>query len=850
MHYLNFDLKIHPASGGVYPVTAHFGTESTRGTMRFPYDAPALENALLRVQNALLRSAVLHRQVLTPEAQAVQDFGERLFTALFGGDVMPFYDASGAQASQHHQGLRVRLQVLAPELASLPWELLYDPRQGEYLCFLPDRPIVRYLDTPQPVQPLAIELPLRVLAMVASPTDQAQLNGARERQRLQDALTPLEQRGLLKLRWVQGQTWHDVQDALRQRDWHIFHFIGHGAFAPDLQEGVLALADEQGKTHLISATDLGRLLVLRTSLRLVVLNACQGATGSATDRFSSIAATLVRKGVPAVLAMQYEITDQAAIELTRGFYGGLAASFPVDESLTQARTAISLGQARTLEWVTPVLYLHARDGVLFDLPPMSTIIPPNISQPPPPAPPPMLVAEALVRPGTPPGEQADQTGASIFSATTHIPPRLPSAGQGSQAGLSLSPAETPLIPGQGGASSVAPTEPGAPLVTGEAADGGGGSAPRRNESLLAEAPGSPVPRQPPSRQGISRRQVVVAGGAGLVLLGSGAAALLLAQKTGSPVSIPPGTRPTPTATATVPTPQPGATLFTYQGHTAAVNSLAWSPDGTRIASASDDLTVQVWDAPTGAHPLLYRAHGNKVNTVAWSPNGAYLASAGLDTTVRVWEAATGKTVAVYTGHQSTVWSVAWSPDSRRLASASSDGTVHVWEALSQQGVFTYRRHTNHVWSVAWSPEGRYVASASKDETVRIWDPTTSADLYVYTRHTFGVGKVAWSPGGDRIASGSYDGTVQVWDPSTGGNRLVHQQAGVPLGWSTSGQRIASADQDKLVQVWSASSGTTLLTYRQHTAPVADIAWSPGGTRIASASADHTVQVWAVAADAS
>ncbi len=467
-----------------------------------------------------------------------------------------------------------------------------------------------------------------------------------------------------------------------------------------------------------------------------------------------------------------------------------------------------------------------------------------------------LVSEASARPARLGAGQADQAGASIFSATTHITPQRPLTGQGSQAAPSLSSAETQLTPGQDWAASVAPTGPSAPLVTTETAYGGGAPATRRNEAAPATRPGSPVPGQP---HGLSRRRVVVAGGAGLLLLGSGAAALLLAQKPGSPVPTSTGTRPTstptaaiptPTPTATVPPPQPGTTLFTFQGHTDAVNSVAWSPDGIRIASASDDLTVQVWDATTGSHVLLYREHRNKVNTVAWSPNGVYLASAGLDATVRVWEAATGKTVAVYTSHQSTVWSVAWSPDSRRLASASSDTTAQVWEALSQQGVFTYRQHTNHVWSVAWSPDGRSVASASKDETVRIWDPTTGADLYVYTKHTYGVAKVAWSPGGNRIASGSFDGTVQIWDPSTGGNRLVQHQAGVPLNWSTYGQRIASADQDKLVQVWSASSGTMLLTYHQHTAPVADIAWSPGGERIASASADHTVQVWAVAADAS
>jgi CHAT domain-containing protein len=300
------------------------------------------------------------------------------------GEVLQLYNVSGARASQQGvgKGLRVRLQVLAPELAALPWEFLYDPRQGDYLCFQPRRSLVRYLEVPQPTQPLTVQPPLLVVAMVASPSDQAQLDVEHEKQRLRDALAPLEQRGLLKLRWVEGQTPYDLQKKLVQRDWHVFHFIGHGGFDPRSQEGVLALADDQGRSHLLSGTDLGRLLGQRSSLRLVVLNACQGAMGNKTDLFSSTAATLARKGLPAVLAMQYEITDQAAIEFTRGFYVALASGIPVDEAVTQARTSISLGATRTLEWATPVLYMRAPDGVLFNVPELTTIVPPPSGQQP------------------------------------------------------------------------------------------------------------------------------------------------------------------------------------------------------------------------------------------------------------------------------------------------------------------------------------------------------------------------------------------------------------------------------------------------------------------------------------
>ncbi len=453
MQYLNLDLKIQPASGGLYAVTAHSDVGDGQMLVRFPFDSAMLENILLRVQNALLRAAAPRRQVLSPEDQAVQEFGRRLFETVLAGEVLRLYDASGALADRQRRGLRVRLQVLAPELATLPWEFLYDPRQGEYLCFLPNRPVIRYLDLPQPPQAVSVELPLLVLAMVASPSNLDPLNVDYERKRLIDALTPLEKRGALKLRWVQGQTWRDLQGALWQRNWHIVHFIGHGGFDQRSQEGVLALADEQGKAHLVGATDLGRLLSQRHSLRLVVLNACQGAMGNKTDLFSSTAATLARRGIPAVLAMQYDITDQAAIELTRGFYGALAAGIPVDESVTQARTSISLGQSRTLEWVTPVLYMRSPDGVLFDLQPLTTSVvppgsqpmsaPPATGKPPaqPAAPPSTRPSAATSGPSAPPPWQQPAGGYAGASGS-----QQPGGGYGSLSGPPRAPAFAPEAP--------------------------------------------------------------------------------------------------------------------------------------------------------------------------------------------------------------------------------------------------------------------------------------------------------------------------------------------------------------------------------------------------------------------
>jgi hypothetical protein len=379
MEYLDFDLEIGPGSGQTYPLALlRSPMGQARGAMAFPFAPAALDTWLKDVQLAVLRSGNVRRRVPAPQEQAVQQFGQRLFGALLAGEIGRLYDASLLQASQRGRGLRLRLRILAPELAGIPWEYLYDTRQGEYICLARSTPVVRDLKSPLALQPLPVKPPLRILGMVASPSDQDPLDIAREQGRLQTALQRAVGRGLVHLKWMSGQNWRDLQREMRGGPWHIFHFIGHGGYDPKGEDGLLALTGEDGKTELLGSTEAGRLIAGHLSLRLVVLNACEGARGSQRDLFSSMATTLARRGVPAVLAMQEEISDDAAIELTRTFYEVLAEGRPVDEAIGEARTAISVSLKHSLEWGTPVLYLRTPTGVLFDLPQLSgsIILPP------------------------------------------------------------------------------------------------------------------------------------------------------------------------------------------------------------------------------------------------------------------------------------------------------------------------------------------------------------------------------------------------------------------------------------------------------------------------------------------
>jgi hypothetical protein len=308
MRYLDFELEIGLGSGREYPVAVvNSPAGEARETMRFPFDDLALQNHLLALENALLRSGVRRRKVLTPEQQAVQDFGQALFDALFSGEVRVRYNVSQREAARQDMGLRLKLRIRPPELASLPWEYLYDPREAEYVCLSRHTPVVRYLELPRPRRPLAVTPPpLRVLGMIASPTDQEPLDVDLEKQRVERALKDLQAGGLVEVHWLAGQTWRHLQRTMRRGPWHVFHFIGHGGFDRARDEGFIALADEAGETRRLTTTQLGRLLANHRPLRLALLNSCEGARGGQRDVFSSTASILVRRGLPAVLAMQQE----------------------------------------------------------------------------------------------------------------------------------------------------------------------------------------------------------------------------------------------------------------------------------------------------------------------------------------------------------------------------------------------------------------------------------------------------------------------------------------------------------------------------------------------------------------
>ena len=358
---LDFDVVIESYDDGFRARVVASPAGQAEADFALPFSDKDLRILVLEVVGSIGRVRRQVRRIDLPDRLLLENFGDRLYQAAFSGQVGECLGRSRLVAESKGVGLRIRLRLPQP-LASIPWEYLYDAEHG-FLGLDPDTALVRYPELPAPVKPFPISPPLRILAMISSPNDLPPLDVEEEWDKLNGTLSDLDDRGMVRVDRLEDGTLAALRRRLQLQKYHVLHFIGHGGFDEKGQDGALALEAADGKTRLVTGRNLA-MMIHHRALRLAVLNACEGGRVAQDDPYSGVAQALVRHGIPAVIAMQFEISDPAALAFSQSFYQGIADGLPIDVATVEARRAM-FAEGNEIEWATPVLYLRSPDGRVF-----------------------------------------------------------------------------------------------------------------------------------------------------------------------------------------------------------------------------------------------------------------------------------------------------------------------------------------------------------------------------------------------------------------------------------------------------------------------------------------------------
>ncbi|MSP14838.1 MAG: CHAT domain-containing protein [Chloroflexi bacterium] len=378
LDYLDFELTIGTLPDGQTKKAAGYAVKVTRsawgtaeGQLVLPFTHAEIDRARTALSLALHRSRPESQKPIEPALREVALFGRKLFRAVFADKIGECFDATMRQAVSQGKGLRIRLTLESPELEVLPWEYLYHPQERCFLTLSTRTSLMRFITVPKPLEPVLVTRPLRMLLVMASPNDYPPIDREAEELRLRKSLKHLTEAGVLDITVISQATPDHLEIYMRQGGYHLFHFIGHGDW--DGQRGALVFCDDQGRGRLVSGGYLCSLLQQSFSLRLAFLTPSQGAY--AGDKLSEaeapheyVAAALVQSGLPAAVAMRYELTDDGQALFIQEFYATIGQGHSIDSAMSEGRKAIEYARHKSAEWGVPTLYANVATGRLFSFP--------------------------------------------------------------------------------------------------------------------------------------------------------------------------------------------------------------------------------------------------------------------------------------------------------------------------------------------------------------------------------------------------------------------------------------------------------------------------------------------------
>jgi len=288
-------------------------------------------------------------------------------------------------------------------------------------------------------------------------------------------------------------------------------------------------------------------------------------------------------------------------------------------------------------------------------------------------------------------------------------------------------------------------------------------------------------------------------------------------------------------------------VFVQFGHSTAITSVAFSPDGRYALSGSWDNTLKLWDISNGREIRTFKGHSDDVQAVTFSPDGKYALSGSNDKTVRLWDISCGRNIKTFKGHSRDVKSVAFSPDGKHALSGSYDHTLKLWDISSGQVIRTFKGHSGWVASVAFSPDGKYALSGSEDESVRLWDISSGREVRTFKGHPFWVDSVAFSPDGKYALSGSggSDNFLVLWDISTG--RKISSPKGKhtsinSVAFSPDGKYALAGTTTNNLMLWEINT-ERIRVFRGHSKRVDSVAFSQDGKHALSGSIFDRFVLW-------